>query len=150
MPVFLDETAQRFLAEARDGYKRMDLSRQIFLDQGAEVMLLTWLGDAANEAIACLLIRRGFTATPSGPSVEVRKEAHTVDDVLDALIDAAQEEPSHLDLLLEDVLNLQREKWDWALPNGLLRKAYASHYLDLGQALAWAKNLQKIDGGSTT
>jgi len=150
-PAFLDETAQRFLVEARDGYKRMDLSYQIFLDQGAEVMLLTWLGDAANEAIACLLIRRGFTATPTGPGVEVRKEGRSIiGDVLDALIDAAQDEPPPLDLLLENVQNLQREKWDWALPTGLLRKAYASHYLDLDQALEWAKNLQKIDGSGAS
>ena len=40
-------------------------------------------------------------------------------------------------MLLTDVQNLQREKWDWILPDGLLRKAYASHYLDLDEALAW-------------
>ena len=40
-------------------------------------------------------------------------------------------------MLLADVQNLQREKWDWLLPDGLLRKAYASHYLDLDEALAW-------------
>jgi ATP-dependent Lhr-like helicase len=42
---------------------------------------------------------------------------------------------------LEDVQNLHREKWDWALPDGLLRKAYASHYLDLPEALEWTKTL---------
>ena len=51
-------------------------------------------------------------------------------------------EPPPLDLLLENVQNLQREKWDWALPDGLLRKAYASHYLDVDEALDWTKTLQ--------
>lgn len=142
VPVFLDETGRRLLAEARDCYRRMDLACRIVVDQGAEVMLLTWLGDAANEAIACLLIRRGFTATPSGPGVEVLKGKHTTEDVLNALMDAAIDEPPPLDMLLADVKNLQREKWDWALPDELLRKAYASHYLDLDQALEWTKTLQ--------
>jgi len=141
VPVFLDETAKRLLAEARACYERMELAGRIVVEQGAEIMLLTWLGDAANEAIACLLIRRGFTAVPSGPGVEVLKGKHSVDDVLDALMDAAIDEPPPLNMLLADVQNLQREKWDWALPDDLLRKAYASHYLDLEQALAWAKNL---------
>jgi ATP-dependent Lhr-like helicase len=120
----------------------MDLSTRVVIDQGAEVMLMTWLGDSANEAIACLLIRRGFTAAPAGPGVEVLKSQHTTDEILDALIDAAIDEPPPLDVLLENVQNLQREKWDWALPDGLLRKAYASHYLDLAEALVWTKTLQ--------
>jgi ATP-dependent Lhr-like helicase len=140
-PSYLDETATKFLAEARAYYKRMDLSNCVFIDQGAEVMLMTWLGDASNEAIACLLIRRGFVATPAGPGVEVLKGRQTTDEVLDALIDAGIDEPPPLDMLLEDVQNLHREKWDWALPDGLLRKAYASHYLDLPEALEWTKTL---------
>jgi len=138
-PVFLDETAGRFLTEARDCYARMDLSRQVVLDQGHELMLLTWLGDAANEALACLLIRRGYVATAAGPGVEVRKGSNSTQDVMKALGDAAVDEPPPLDILLANVQNLRREKWDWALPDGLLRKAYASQYLDLDEALGWAK-----------
>ena len=141
VPQYLDDTAKRFLAEARDCYRRMDLRIQFVVNQGAEVMLLTWLGDSANEAIACLLIRRGFNATPSGPGVEVLMGRHTTAEILDALSDAAVDEPPPLDMLLADVQNLQREKWDWVLPDGLLRKAYASHYLDLDEALAWVKTL---------
>lgn len=141
IPAFLDSTAQRFLAEARRYYQRMDLANQVVVDQGAEVMLFTWLGDSANEAIACLLIRRGFTATPSGPGIEVLKGKHSTQEIMDALMDAAIDEPPPIDMLLEDVRNLQREKWDWALPPSLLRKAYASHYLDLDEALAWTRLL---------
>ena len=32
--------------------------------------------------------------------------------------------------------NLQREKWDWALPDELLRTVYASLYLNLEEALS--------------
>lgn len=148
-PAYLDETATKFLTEARDYYKSMDLSRRVVLDQGAEVMLMTWLGDASNEAVACLLIRRGFVATPAGPGVEVLKGRHTTEEVLDALIDAGIDEPPPLDMLLDDVRNLQREKWDWALPDGLLRKAYASQYLDLTEALEWAKALACNSSPST-
>jgi ATP-dependent Lhr-like helicase len=42
-------------------------------------------------------------------------------------------------MLLADVKNLQREKWDWALPDALLRKTYASLNLDLVEALAWTR-----------
>lgn len=137
---FLDPTAQQFLDEGREAYARHNLASEFVLDQGREVLLMTWLGDAANEAIACLLIRRGFVAGPSGPGVEVAKGEHSTQDILDALADAAVDDTPPLDMLLADVKNLAREKWDWALPDALLRKAYASLYLDLDEALGWTRN----------
>lgn len=141
VPAFLDETAKKLLEEARDFYGRTGLAQTAVLDQGREVQLLTWLGDAANEAIACLLIRRGFTATPSGPGVEVIKAGSSTEEIVDALIDAGIDEPPPLEILLSDVRNLRREKWDWALPDNLMRKAYASQYLNLDEALAWCRAL---------
>lgn len=140
VPLYLDEVARRFLAEARANYAARALTTSFMIDQGREVLLLTWLGDAANEAIACLLLRRGFTASAGGPGVEVLKGECTADDILDALIDAGEDESSPLEMLLADVTNLQREKWDWALPDRLLRKAYASLRLDVEEARGWARS----------
>jgi ATP-dependent Lhr-like helicase len=142
VPIFLDEVARRFLEEARQGYIDRNLGHTFFIDQGKVVYILTWLGDAANEGIACLLIHRGFVAMPAGPGVEVQKGKHTTEDVLDAIIDAGVDEPPPLDILLADVKNLQREKWDWALPDDLLRIAYASLYLDIDEAIQWTKNIE--------
>ena len=55
--------------------------------------------------------------------------------------DAAVDEPPPLDDLLQNAKNLEREKWDWALPPELLWKTYASLNLDLDEALAWTKSL---------
>lgn len=129
------------MAQARAAYADMGLDKVVLLDLGREVQLMTWLGDSANEAIACLLMRRGFTAVPSGPGVEVYKGSKTSEDILDALIEAGIDEAPALDILLADVQNLQREKWDWALPTGLLRRAYASLYLDLGEATRWTRRI---------
>jgi len=66
--------------------------------------------------------QRGFSAALSGPGIEVVKGCHSIDDILDALLDAALvEQPSASDLL-EAARNLEREKWDWALPPELLKK----------------------------
>lgn len=139
VPVFLDDTARRFLAEARKAYAARNLSQDCVIDQGREALILTWLGDITNEALACLLRSRGLKAAPSGPGIEVQKDGRTIDWILDVLIDAATDEPPPLDVLLEDAANLQKEKWDWALPDALLRKAYASIYLDVDEALGWAR-----------
>lgn len=142
-PPYLDEVAKRFIAEARANYVVRNLASQFMVDQGREVLLLTWLGDSANEAIACLLQRRGFTASAGGPGVEVLKgPSTTTDEIVDVLMDVAVDETPPLDVLLANAKNLQREKWDWALPDNLLRKAYASLNLNLEEALAWVRGLQ--------
>lgn len=147
-PVFLDAAAQRFLTQARAGYSNLRLASEFALDQGKEVMLMTWLGDAANEAIACLLISRGLVAFPSGPGVEVVKGGRSTQGILEALADIAAADTPPLDVLLADVKNLAREKWDWALPDTLLRKAYASLYLDLDEGLAWVRRTARAVSGS--
>lgn len=145
MPIFLDHIAQRFLFEARLAYAQRDLSTQFMLDQGREVQLLTWLGDAANQALACLLRTRGMTAAADGIGVEIDKGQRSSTQIRQLLRDIAHAEPPSLEQLLKDVANLQREKWDWALPDALLRQAYASIHLDLVEALTWLKELAITD-----
>lgn len=140
-PQYLDVVAKRFLSEGRSNYAARNLSQAFYIDQGSELLLLTWLGDAANEALACLLRCRGFNAAAGGPGVEILKGSKPIDEILDVLFDAGIDDTPPLGVLLAETRNLQREKWDWALPDRLLRKAYASLYLDLGEALAWAKGL---------
>jgi ATP-dependent Lhr-like helicase len=134
---FLDETAQRHVREARDAYRRLELDTQVVIDLGSQAMVMTWLGDAANEAIACHLEHRGFRAWAAGPGVETLKGNAAVRDIEHALADIAAAEPPPLGVLLADAQNLQREKWDWALPLPLLHRDYASLHLDLAGAFDW-------------
>jgi ATP-dependent Lhr-like helicase len=136
---FLDATAQRFLQEGRAAYSRLGLDQRLLLDRGGTHMLFTWIGDGANEAIACLLNRRGFTAWPSGPGVEVMAKEGGAVAIEEAFGDAAMDESPPLELLLADAKNLEREKWDWALPPELLFKTYATLQLDLDEGLAWVR-----------
>lgn len=141
MPVFLDETAKRFLKQARDAYSRIGLDSRLLIDQGRETQLMTWLGDGANEAIACLLTHRGFIATAAGPGVEVHKGSRSAQEILKVLAELGINQLPPLEIILTNAKNLQREKWDWALPDNLIRKAYASLYLELDEALCWVRAL---------
>jgi ATP-dependent Lhr-like helicase len=135
IPAYLDPTAARFLEEARGSYMRLGLHDTAFLDLGSSVLLLTWLGDNVNEAIVCLLKHNGIEAMLAGPFVEVQKGNREVGDIVQELVKSDQSE--HLVDFLSKRDNLQREKWDWALPDALLRKAYSSKYLDAPGAVAW-------------
>ena len=135
--IFVDEVAQRFLEEARFNFRSLNLASECLVDQGHELLVVTWLGDAANEALACFMNQRGFPSAPSGPGIEVVKGGQTVDNILDALLDAALVEQPSVNELLEGARNLEREKWDWALPGDLLKKTYASLNLDIEEAKKW-------------
>jgi ATP-dependent Lhr-like helicase len=140
---FLDTEAARFLAEARRAYRDLDLDRVTILDAGAQVRVLTWLGDAANEVLVFLLLRRGITASLAGPGIDVMKAKNGVDAIQAVLAEAANGELPALADLMHGASNLEREKWDWALPPALLHTTYASLRLDLGEAQRWLALNQK-------
>jgi ATP-dependent helicase Lhr and Lhr-like helicase len=108
--------------------------------------VLTWLGDDVNEAIVCMLRFHGFDAALAGPFVEVQKGGSENEDILAALTHDIQSE-SVTDLFSKKD-NLLREKWDWALPETLLRKSYLTRYLDLAGAVAWAATHQSAGSHS--
>lgn len=141
-PVYLDVVALRFLSEARKNYAARNLKARIFLDQGREILLLTWLGDSGNEALACLLVSRGIDAASVELGVEIQKNERSEEDIIAVLRSIASEELPALDALLAKASNLEREKWDWALPKVLLNKTYASLNLDLNEARDWIKSLR--------
>ena len=137
VPLYLDDVAKKFLAQGRQAYLMRSLSTSNLLDQGGTAMLLTWMGDAANEALACLFHSRGYVASCSGPGVEIVRGQNSHSDLHELLVRLAQEPVPSLDDLLADVKNIRREKWDWAVPDGLLRRSYASLSLAIPEAWAW-------------
>ncbi|BBF84821.1 helicase domain protein [Aquitalea magnusonii] len=138
-PAYLDSTAARFLSEARHSYERLGLHGTSFLDLGSSVVILPWLGDDANEFIACLLRYHGFEAMLADPFVEVQKGRRGIVEMIQALKQGIS--PERLTDLFSEKDNLQREKWDWALPDTLLRKGYASQYLDIDSVTLWTSAL---------
>jgi len=134
---FLDPTAQRFLAEARSSYSMMELAGKVVHNLGSQSLILTWLGDSGNEALACYLRYCGLDAAPAGPGVEVMMGGRTVEQLEQALAKFAASAWPNLDELLAGAMNLEREKWDRLLPKELLGKSYASLNLDIDEAARW-------------
>ena len=134
---YLDETAQRFVDEGRMAYDELALDQRLLIDQGSHALLMTWLGDAANEAIACLVMSRGIRAYSGRLGVEITKAGKSLDEIENALADIASEPAPTLDVLLAQAENLAREKWDYLLSPGLLRITYASSHLDIDEGLGW-------------
>ncbi|PXV55992.1 hypothetical protein BDW41_110195, partial [Dyella sp. AtDHG13] len=134
---FLDPTAQRFLEEGREAFAALVLADQLLLDQGSHAILLTWLGDAANEAIACLLMFRGVQAFTGRLGVEILRAGRSLEEVRDLLCDIGSEPATTPDELLAKANNLARQKWDGLLSPHLLRQSYASSNLDTDEAMAW-------------
>lgn len=144
---FLDPTASRFVHEGQAAYARLDLGQHRLLDQGNVALLPTWLGDGANEALACLIMARGFKATAVRLGVEIAKVDRTLDHIEDALTDMASIPVPSMEELLAKAGNLARQKWDGFLSPRLLRVSYASLYLETGEAMAWLSR-RKTEGRS--
>lgn len=138
---YLDTEAQRFLDEGRMAFQDLRMQDRVLLDQGSQAILLTWLGDPANEAIACLLTARGVSAAAGRLGVEIQRAEWSLDELADLLADIGQDDAPTTDDLLAKAGNLVRQKWDELLSPKLLRETYASSNLGLEEAQAWLARL---------
>lgn len=143
---YLDSEAQRFLDEGRTVFRDLGLQDRLLLDQGSQSILLTWLGDAANEALACLLTAKGVGASAGRLGVEIQRAGRSLEDLEDRLADVAMDDAPTIDELLAGAGNLARQKWDGLLSPKLLRETYASSSLDIDEALAWVRTMFGSDG----
>jgi ATP-dependent Lhr-like helicase len=134
---FLDGTADRFVGEGQDAYAQLGLDQRFLLDQGSAALVLTWLGDSANEALACIMMTQGFKAASVRLGIEVTKAERTMDDIRNGLADAAMNPPPSMEALVARAGNLARQKWDGLLSPRLLRTSYASLNLAMDEAMIW-------------
>ena len=98
--------------------------------------MISWLGDYANDALRLLLNHVGLSCDNSGLAIEIYAN---IDQAREALKTVGTLDPSDINSLLEEVQNMLREKWDWALPESLLVKSFTSISLDISTAISFAQ-----------
>jgi ATP-dependent Lhr-like helicase len=120
------------LSEARDNYERLGLDTQRVIQVGNEVRVLPWRGDAVNDTLAMWLGMLGLPATNEGLSVVLfGAERPRVIDALQDISELPLPKPEDLASLAS---NLIEEKWDWLLPEHLLRKGFGLRHFDVAVA----------------
>ncbi|QCE32794.1 DEAD/DEAH box helicase [Acetobacteraceae bacterium] len=141
---FLDPQAQEFIHEARMAWREFGLSHTNLIDHGDRLQILTWAGDNENEAIMCYLNAHEISARNNELGIMIDKEMESAEEILERIKEIKADPKIPLEKLLKDAQNLQREKWDWALPEELLWENYASANLNLEAGSKWLNDFAKI------
>ena len=129
---FLDAKAKELLAEARENFKRFDLDSTTLIELGDNsVQLFPWSSDIAHDAFVLLMQKNDIDAVNEGIYILINCSKEKMLNVIVSIKD------SHVlsTDLLDGVRNLNREKWDWALPKTVLDKSYASVGLEIELAM---------------
>jgi ATP-dependent Lhr-like helicase len=137
---FLDATAERLLQEARSHYAQLRLSQRRIVRAGNSVALFTWAGDPTNDALVLLLQGLGVKDV-SNERLYLEVTECADDRLHDLLADASDLRDVDYLSLLADTSNLSNGKWDWVLPEALLKKSYASSNLSFEGARKVASEL---------
>lgn len=141
---YLDEVAQRFIVEGRAAYHRFSLaSRSLFYWSG-EWHLCTWLGHCGNEAISARLRRFGLDAGLGPLGCRIVNAEFDDTKLAARLREIATAPTPTTEALLKDAKNLDREKWDHALPHGLRERNHASLFLDCEEAENWLRKQESF------
>jgi ATP-dependent Lhr-like helicase len=88
--------------------------------------------------LAILLSHVGLPSDRAGLVIEVQGDARLLRD---KLAQVARLENLSAEIVLTNVGNMQREKWDWVLPPWLLMNSFASMRLDLETARNIARQI---------
>lgn len=134
---FIDRGAQELLEEARKTFTALSLGERYIIESGGKCYLISWLGDYANDALRLLLNHVGLSCDNSGLAIEIDAG---ISRTHEALAQVGHLEASDLESILANVENMLREKWDWALPESLLMKSFASISLDISTAIVFAQS----------
>lgn len=134
---FIDTGAQSLLAEARKIFTALRLAERHLIESGGKCYLISWLGDYANDALRLMLNHVGTPCENAGLFMEIGADIESAEAALNAV---GKLDASNLASILANVENMQREKWDWALPESLLMKSFASISLDLKAAISFARS----------
>lgn len=133
---FLDPKAAEFLEEGRRWFKAAGLGEKRWSIDRNSILLLGWHGDPTHDSLALLLTAQGMQTSNEGAAVRVfSTDQQRLATLLQQI--GSGPAPTILDLKIKPDHAI-REKWDWALPEGILLRSFASAQLDLlgGQRLA--------------
>jgi ATP-dependent Lhr-like helicase len=126
---FLDRAASECLNEARDYFRAANLNHKPWFVDGSSILMPTWRGDWVNDGLALLLTAHGLQTSNEGIALRVHStDSQQLKSLLRQIGNATK--LSVQDLHLKPELTI-REKWDWALPDDLRLRSFASLLLDL-------------------
>jgi ATP-dependent Lhr-like helicase len=141
---FLDPKAAELLQEARRWFTAAELGQKHWSIDGNSILLLGWHGDATHDALALLLSARGLQTSNEGAAMRVfSMDQQQLSTLLQQIGNGPA--PTIFDLKMKPEHAI-REKWDWALPEDLRLRSFASAQLNLLGAQRLALTLsQKSD-----
>jgi ATP-dependent Lhr-like helicase len=134
---FADSNARRLIDEGRSVFSEYALGNEdnFIIEKNKYSVLFTWLGDKANRTLQLLFRHHKIASYTGGLGLTIPGKSGV--EILDFLHELQKMELPPIETLLDKSQNLFVGKWDWALPPRLLKKNYASLYLDVEAVSEW-------------
>lgn len=133
VPVYLDAAAKKHLAEGRTEFQALGLDRNYFVARDDRVYLFPWVGTQKLDTLRLSLRYCGLSAEQRRIGIRVTAP-DGAEPVLAVIQQLAKSSPP-IDALALLSENLRSAKYDYLLPDDLLRLAFAQDRLDLAAGM---------------
>lgn len=139
VPAYLDSTSKNYLAEGRAEFRRLLLDRQSHVAIDGRLYLFPWVGTRKLDTLRLSLRYCGLQAEQGRIALSVTAP-HGIQRALDTIRQIGDSAPpaaaiAHLSE------NLRSEKYDYLLPEDLLRFAFANDRLDSSSTMDICRKL---------
>lgn len=127
VPVYLDETAKRHLAEGRAAFLEFGLTERSLVEWDGRTYLFPWKGSRKLDSLRLALRAHDCICDQGRIAISVSgRSAEAIAETLRALADA----PPSAERLAALAENLQSQKYDRFLSEDLLRRAFAANRVE--------------------
>jgi ATP-dependent Lhr-like helicase len=132
VPSYVNPVARALLAEARESYQRLCLTRSRIVADGVDTLIFACRGDRIMNTLAVMLAGCGISTSVAGPTCVALGRAP--EEIVLALREVRGDSEMTGSHLASSVGNKLMGKYDWVLSERLLNLEYASSSLDVAGA----------------
>jgi ATP-dependent helicase Lhr and Lhr-like helicase len=141
-PNYLDSTARQHLQEGRAAFRELGLDRRFWISHDSQIYLFPWKGTRLLDALRLALRRWRLDVATHHCCIVV--DTADRERIFTALREIAQSPPNPEILAAMDD-NLCTAKYDYLLPEELLRKAVMANKLDIAALKATSRTLLGLE-----
>jgi len=132
---FMDATAKDLFYEGLSFFRDLKLENKRIISHGKHVYLIPWMGDKIVNTLTILLINSGYKVSCFAGVLEIENADHSeISEYLKRI--SKKDVPSNAELA-ELIENKQTEKYDYLLPDCLLKEGYGAKVFDIGGTIDW-------------
>lgn len=139
MPNYLDKESKVLLREGRKHFIFYNLKNDKIIEDGKDTLLFVWKGSVIQNTLLLLFLNQNIQVSYEGLVLRIKDTSkEKLIGLIQDILNLKEVSPF---MLVKNVKNKEREKYDYLLPPQLLNLEFANRFLSIKEAISYLKGI---------